>query len=94
MSNLMRQAHQNHRAQINNVQPADAYQRMNNALNAPVNGSYENMVKVALQQNPQLAQEFKATMERYGNVQNPWQVLELVARERGVDLSRLGIPRK
>lgn len=67
---------------------------MNQALNMPVQGSYENMVKATLQQNPQLAQQFKQTMERYGNIQNPWQVLAAIMQERGMNPNNLRFPRR
>jgi hypothetical protein len=67
---------------------------MNNVLNMPVQGSYEQMAKAMLQNNPALAQEFSNIMNQHKNIQNPWDVLFAVMQERGIDPRMLNLPRR
>lgn len=56
-------------------------------------GDAEQELRRRMQQNPQLAQEFgKYVQQNRGR--NPWELLNELAAQRGINLSRYGLGRK
>lgn len=87
----MNPQHPQHPMQMQQVNPANV---ISQAMSMPVQGSYEQMVKTRLQQDPRLAKTFQQVMNMYGNVQDPWQIAFALMRERGIDPSILNMPRR
>ena len=63
---------------------------MMNAANMVRQGNVEQMVRMTMQQNPQLAQRYNTLMQRFPNM-SPTQVWNMLAQRYGIDFSKLGI---
>lgn len=58
-----------------------------NAANMAKQGNIQQMVQMAMQQNPQLAQKYQMLMQRFPNM-SPTQVAETLAQRYGIDFSQ------
>lgn len=68
----------------------DLSNHMMNAANMARQGNVEQMVRMTMQQNPQLAQRYNTLMQRFPNM-SPTQVWNMLAQRYGIDFSKLGI---
>lgn len=68
----------------------DLFSHMTNAANMARQGNVQQMVQMALQQNPQLAQKYQLLMQRFPNM-SPMQVWNTLAQRYGIDVSKLGM---
>lgn len=69
-------------------QMQDLNKHMQQAAQAIRNGNPEQLVRMKLQQNPQLAQRFQELMSRFPN-HSPEQVLAILTKQYGIDMSKL-----
>lgn len=71
----------------------DLNSHLMNAANMVRQCNPQQMVQMAMQQNPQLAQRYQMLMQRFPNM-SPTQVWNTLAQRYGIDVSKLGIPNK
>ena len=64
------------------------------AINTPVQGNYEAMVRTALSKNPALAQKFQQAMMLYQGVENPWIILNEMLKANGINPAAIPLPRR
>jgi hypothetical protein len=69
---------------------SNLYTHLQGAARAAQGGNYEQLCRMALQQNPQLAQRYNLLMQRF-NGASPTQVWNTLVQRYGIDVTKLGL---